>query len=86
MYCIYRVTEMSRGSEGAPYFERIDDENTVIPLFSDGVAYVTIENGYFELKNEAGELFFAGKEKTLGRALSKLRVNTVLCNGVDYDK
>lgn len=61
MYCIYGVTEIYRATEGHRYLERMDEQGEVIPLFSDGIAHLTIENERFTIANGDGEAFFIGK-------------------------
>lgn len=86
MNWIYNVTEICLDNEGKPYLERMDESDDVVSCFPNGTAYVTLTDGYFELRNSEGELFFAGKEKTLGRELDRIRVTHTLCNGMDYYK
>ena len=87
MYCLYYVTNISRGSAGAPYLERMDQAGNVVPLLADGNAYVTLIDSRYTITNSTGETLFTGNcKKAMDDALGKLNADKVLINGKSRSK
>ena len=87
MNCLYYYTTISRGSESRRYMERMNEDGDVVPIFEDGIVYVTLlDDKHYAITNNLNEVFCIGNDGTTGvdKFLSQVKQNAVIVNGDDY--
>lgn len=85
MNCVYQYSNVVFGNESRSYFERMDKQDNVVPLFSDSIALLTItDEKKYCISNIEGEDFFIGETGLKGaeKHLKQFENIKVFVNGM----